>query len=1019
MNNKLINYCSQSATGLQQKLLAIVLLSILLSISSCGSGSALTTSSKNDLPTPVAGGINGDVLVPLPKGQEPAPADALELLPKISLSQRQFADPNVLLNLGGTAVAAADATIVKTLWTQVTGPQVRIPSPLSLANEILITDVNIATQLEFRLTAEDSKGRVNSATMSVLIKPLPIFVKVIGGVFDENQIDKQAVFTLRLNAPSSSPVTITYSTQNGTANSGTDYEFTSGEVVLAAGEVSKTIAVKLINDTVAEADENFSLHVTAIDGTTTYANSGVAIIHNGSEPQLQQTIQFSRQGPARIYLDQQFSNPLDTKIAAPGTGNIIYSSSNPAIASINAQGAIIILAVGTTEITASKLADDNYREATASFTLHVSSRGASSGVRIEQGESYFIQPGEQVNLVGLATDPEDGPLPTQQQIADSAATGTPISSLTWTSDLDGALGFGSTFNTKTLTQGKHIISYQVTDSDGNISSASIRVFVLKNIAPLATTKASSTYCHSEDCYSTTKINDGDLSTTLGHLHSWVNDDISGERWVSLTWQGSVTINKVDLYTSERYIIQDYDIEYFDGNKSWIPVVSVTKNTQLRRSHPINEISTTQLRVVVRNGSIAQSIYGRVNELMVFGIAPPKGAPDMSFSSTASSVASSSRANSSLVSSSVVRSSTVTASVISSSPSSSSLANVIKPLLAQQIQFSDPGPVSVVIGKQYTNPLDSAVVAPGIGNITYLSSDPLVANVSAKGVITALRIGTTKITVTKAADAIYLAANNSFTLQVVSNGASPQVSIKATDGYSPRLGETVSLVGVASDQEDGVLPTQQQIVAAKDLPRWQSDVDGPLNVGNTLNTGKLTMGTHAITYSATDSDGNTSSASIRVLAGNLAPLAYTIDSSLCDDVDCYWPSVINDTNLSTAYDREHSWVNNNPEGPKWVSLIWEFPITISKIDLYTAEGHIIQDYDIEYLEGNDWVPMVSISKNMELYRSHTIDHFTTRELRLVVRNGSIAQPNYGSVNELVVYGTPANGPSSVSSISILK
>lgn len=102
------------------------------------------------------------------------------------------------------------------------------------------------------------------------------------------------------------------------------------------------------------------------------------------------------------------------------------------------------------------------------------------------------------------------------------------------------------------------------------------------------------------------------------MHSWVNDNVAGARWVSLTWQGPVTINQVELYTSQGGIIQDYDIEYFDGGESWIPVISITKNTELHRSHIINNITTTQLRVAVRNGSVTQSIYGRINELVVLG-----------------------------------------------------------------------------------------------------------------------------------------------------------------------------------------------------------------------------------------------------------------------------------------------------------------------------------------------------------------------------------------------------------------
>ncbi len=48
--------------------------------------------------------------------------------------------------------------------------------------------------------------------------------------------------TVRLSAPASGPVTVAYATQDGTATAGVDYVATSGTLVFAAGETSKTIS---------------------------------------------------------------------------------------------------------------------------------------------------------------------------------------------------------------------------------------------------------------------------------------------------------------------------------------------------------------------------------------------------------------------------------------------------------------------------------------------------------------------------------------------------------------------------------------------------------------------------------------------------------------------------------------------------------------------------------------------------------------------------------------------------------
>ena len=71
-----------------------------------------------------------------------------------------------------------------------------------------------------------------------------------------------AVFTVRLSrrAPVAGPVTVLYSTADGTAIAGSDYAAaTSQTLTFAAGEIAKTVPVALVNDDVAEPVETFRL----------------------------------------------------------------------------------------------------------------------------------------------------------------------------------------------------------------------------------------------------------------------------------------------------------------------------------------------------------------------------------------------------------------------------------------------------------------------------------------------------------------------------------------------------------------------------------------------------------------------------------------------------------------------------------------------------------------------------------------------------------------------------------------
>jgi uncharacterized protein YjdB len=860
---------------------AIFLITSLLALSGCGGGSASTTSTENKLPSPVAGSIDGEVLVPAPSGKSPELPAVMELLPQVSVGQRQFADPNVLLNLRGTVVAADGSDIVKTLWTQVTGPQVTIPSPLALENVILMPDVNVATQLEFRLTAEDGEGRVNSATVSILIKPVPTFVKVVGGVF--NEADESAVFIVHLNAPNTMPVIISYATQNGTATNEGDYEFTSGEITLAPGEVIAEIPVVLINDVAEENDESFSLQVTAIDGEVSRANTGVAIIRNGIEPQLSQTITFPDAGPVSLYPGQEYSLSAE----APGTGAIIYSSSNSSVASVDAQGKVVGLTTGTAQITATKLADGIYLSATNSYSVQVALLAQaiqftnSGPVSIYSAQEYT----NVLNALGSGT---------------------------------GAIIYSSSNP-----------AVASVDAQGKV------VGLTAGTAQITATKLA------DNVY---------LSTT----NSYDVQVVLRAQTIQFTNSGPVSIYAAQEFTN---------VLNASGSGTGAIIYS--------SSNPAVASVDAQGKVVGLTSGTAQ-------------ITATKLADNVYLSATNS-------------------------------------YSVQVALRAQTIQFTNSGPVSIYSGQEYTNVLN--VLGSGTGAIIYSSSDSSIASVDARGKVAGLAVGTAQITATKLADKVYLAATNSFTVRVISRGATPTVSFEKKDGYSVQSGYTNYLVGYAFDVEDGSLPAEQQIAESSaigepnDALRWESNIDGFVSFGDTLNTASLSQGTHLITYAVTDSDGNTGTATIKVLVGNIAPDGRAdASTTFCprpNDADhCYFPYRINDQSLSTKLGGLDSWVNDTQSSQPWVSLSWWTEVTIDSIDLYTTEGYILRDYDIEYWAGESWIPIISITGNTALYRSHPISTITTSQLRVLVRYGSVEQPASGRVNELVVFGVlppPAPAP----------
>ena len=84
-----------------------------------------------------------------------------------------------------------------------------------------------------------------------------------------------------LSQVSSGPVTVAYSTKDGTASAaGSDYVSANGSVTFAKGEMMKRIVVSIIGDVVCEPDETFEIFLSDPLGVTLANNTGTVTIAN-------------------------------------------------------------------------------------------------------------------------------------------------------------------------------------------------------------------------------------------------------------------------------------------------------------------------------------------------------------------------------------------------------------------------------------------------------------------------------------------------------------------------------------------------------------------------------------------------------------------------------------------------------------------------------------------------------------------------------------------------------------------
>ncbi|XP_056423509.1 sodium/calcium exchanger 1 isoform X1 [Hyla sarda] len=83
-----------------------------------------------------------------------------------------------------------------------------------------------------------------------------------------------ALTIVRRGGDLTNTVFVDFRTEDGTANAGSDYEFTEGTIVFKPGETQKEIRVGIIDDDIFEEDENFLVHLSnvRVNSETTEAN---------------------------------------------------------------------------------------------------------------------------------------------------------------------------------------------------------------------------------------------------------------------------------------------------------------------------------------------------------------------------------------------------------------------------------------------------------------------------------------------------------------------------------------------------------------------------------------------------------------------------------------------------------------------------------------------------------------------------------------------------------------------------
>ncbi|MEM1086053.1 MAG: hypothetical protein AAGI48_18225, partial [Verrucomicrobiota bacterium] len=429
---------------------------------------------------------------------------------------------------------------------------------------------------------------------------------------------------------------------------------------------------------------------------------------------------------------------------------------------------------------------------------------------------------DSVTFTATASDDEDG---------DIAA------SLAWSSDVDGPIGTGDTFNYSLLTPGPHVITASVTDSGSAVGSDSVSITVNAKPVVAISSPADSSTSNEDDSVTFTATasddEDGDIAASL----AW-SSDVDGPIGTGDTFNYALLTPGPHVITAtatDSGSAEGSDSVSITVNAK--PVVVITSPADASTSNDGDSVTFTATATDAEEGSVAASLSWSSDVDGIIGT----GA---TFNYAA------------LTPGLHVITATATDSGSAEGSDSVSIAVNARPV------------VDIV------TPTDSAVFDEGDviafeGTATDAEEGDLTASLIWSSDVTgligfagsfnfsSLPVGTHVITAS-ATDGGSFEGTDTVTIRI---NAKPVVAISSpADSSSALQGASVTFTATATDNEDGNIAASLS---------WTSSLDGPIGTGATFSTTSLTVGEHTVTASVTDSDAASGedTVTITITAGN--------------------------------------------------------------------------------------------------------------------------------------------------------
>jgi probable HAF family extracellular repeat protein len=168
-------------------------------------------------------------------------------------------------------------------WVYVDGVVTNLNTLIASGTGLHIAYANAINNAgQIAATAFDAQGRYHAVLLTPGDGPPPTPAVSVGDTFafEGNTGTRTAQFLLTISPMTSSPITIGYSTANGTAIAGSDYDATASTVTIPAGRTTWSVGVTVRSDRKRERDEVFYMNLSNPSGATIADGQGAGTIRN-------------------------------------------------------------------------------------------------------------------------------------------------------------------------------------------------------------------------------------------------------------------------------------------------------------------------------------------------------------------------------------------------------------------------------------------------------------------------------------------------------------------------------------------------------------------------------------------------------------------------------------------------------------------------------------------------------------------------------------------------------------------